>query len=142
MWHNRSKPLISTVEAVKIPSHGACGLLGQGDRNHGPLKPNDGGGRQVTRFEPKVKELTYPSECMRQATDSAQGRGLDSQGIGTVEPVFANIRNNKCLTHLNHRGHAKVNTQWHLHCMVHNIEKLSKTKLGRNGEQEGGRTGQ
>jgi hypothetical protein len=65
----------------------------------------------------------------------SRGRGLYSQRIGTVEPVFANIRHNKRLTRLNHRGHARFNTQWHLHCMVLNIEKLSKTKLGRNGDQ-------
>jgi hypothetical protein len=50
--------------------------------------------------------------------------------IGTVEPVFANLRHNKRLTRLNHRGRVKVNTQWNLYCMVHNIEKLSKTTMG------------
>ncbi len=90
------------------------------------LKPNDGRGRQVTRFVPKVKDPTHPSERMRQAVDSTQGRQLYSQRIGTVEPVFANIRHNKHLTRLNHRGRVKVNTQWNLYCMVHNIEKLAK----------------
>jgi transposase len=93
----------------------------------GPLKPNDGRGRQVTRFEPKPKDPTHPSERMRQAIDSQKGRQLYSQRIGTVEPVFANIRHNKRLTRLNHRGRAKVNTQWKLYCMVHNIEKLAKS---------------
>ena len=97
----------------------------------GPLKPNDGRGRQVTRFVPKSKDLTHPSERMRQAIDSPKGRQLYSQRIGTVEPVFANIRHNKRLTRFNHRGRAKVNTQWNLYCMVHNIEKLAKTDLGR-----------
>jgi hypothetical protein len=92
----------------------------------GTLKPNDGRGRQVTRFERKVKDLAHPSERMRQAIDSPKGRRLYSQRIGTVEPVFANIRHNKRLTRLNHRGRAKVNTQWNLYCMVHNIEKLAK----------------
>nr|WP_315491641.1 IS1182 family transposase [uncultured Rhodoferax sp.] len=96
----------------------------------GPLKPNDGRGRQVTRFVPKVKDPTHPSERMRQAIDSPRGRQLYSQRIGTVEPVFANIRHNKRLTRLNHRGREKVNTQWNLYCMVHNIEKLAKTGLG------------
>ena len=96
----------------------------------GPIKPNDGRGRQVTRVVPKPKDLTHPSECMRQAIDSPRGRQLYSQRIGTVEPVFANIRHNKRLTRLNHRGREKVNTQWNLYCMVHNIEKLSKTNLG------------
>jgi hypothetical protein len=96
----------------------------------GPMKPNDGRGRQVTRFEPKPKDNTNPSERMRQAIDSPRGRQLYSQRIGTVEPVFGNIRHNKRLTRLNHRGRTKVNTQWNLYCMVHNIEKLSKTNLG------------
>ena len=100
-----------------------------------PLKPNDGRGRQVTRFKPKVKDPTHPSERMRQAIDSPWGRQLYSQRIGTVEPVFGNIRHNKRLTRLNHRGRAKVNTQWNLYCMVHNIEKLSKTNLGYQGGQ-------
>jgi transposase len=97
----------------------------------GPLKPNDGRGRQVTRFEPKPKDQGHPSERMRQAIDSVRGRQLYSQRIGTVEPVFGNIRHNKRLNRLNHRGHSKVNTQWNLYCMVHNIEKLSKTGLGQ-----------
>jgi hypothetical protein len=93
----------------------------------GPLKPNDGRGRQVSRFEPKAKDDTHPSERMRQAIDSARGRQLYSQRIGTVEPVFGNIRHNKRLNRLNHRGHSKVNAQWNLYCMVHNIEKLAQS---------------
>lgn len=104
----------------------------------GPLKPNDGRGRQVTRFEPKPKDPTHPSERMRQAIDSPRGRQLYSQRIGTVEPVFANIRHNKRLTRLNHRGRTKVNTQWNLYCMVHNIEKLAKTNLGQRKDRWGG----
>ena len=107
----------------------ACALAGQCLR--GPIKPNDGRGRQVTRFEPKPKDPTNPSERMRQAIDSPRGRQLYSQRFGTVEPVFGNIRHNKRLTRLNHRGRDKVNTQWNLYCMVHNIEKLAKTNLGR-----------
>lgn len=111
----------------------ACALSGQCLK--GPIKPNYGRGRQVTRFVPKPKDNTHPSERMRQAIDSPKGRQLYSQRFGTVEPVFANIRHNKRLTRLNHRGRAKVNTQWNLYCMVHNIEKLSKTGLGQQRVQ-------
>ena len=111
----------------------ACALSGKCLR--GPIKPNDGRGRQVNRFEPKAKDNTHPSERMRQAIDSPRGRQLYSQRFGTVEPVFGNLRHNKRLTRLNHRGHAKVNTQWNLYCMVHNIEKLSKTTLGQHSVQ-------
>jgi hypothetical protein len=114
----------------------ACALSAQ--CLEGPIKPNDGRGRNVTRFEPKPKDNTNPSERMRQAIDSPKGRQLYSQRFGTVEPVFANIRHNKRLTRLNHRGRAKVNPQWNLHCMVHNIEKLSKTSMGQHRTQKGG----
>ena len=111
----------------------ACALSSQCLK--GPLKPNNRRGRQVNRFEPKPIDNTHPSERMRQAIDSPRGRQLYSQRFGTVEPVFGNIRHNKRLTRLNHRGHAKVNTQWNLYCMVHNIEKLSKTALGQQRVQ-------
>ena len=55
-----------------------------------------------------------------------------SQRMGTVEPVFANIRHNKRLHRFHLRGRAKVNTQWHLYCLVHNIEKLAKSGIGGN----------
>jgi hypothetical protein len=72
---------------------------------------------------------------MHQAIDSPRDRRLYSQRIGTVEPVFANLRHNKRLTCLNHRGQGKVRTQWNLCCMVHNIEKLSKAGLRQIGVQ-------
>jgi len=84
-------------------------------------------GRQVTRFEPKARDPQNASERMRSAIDSPLGRRLYSQRIGTVEPVFGDIRHNKHLTRLNLRGREKVNTQWHLYCMVHNIEKLANS---------------
>jgi hypothetical protein len=111
----------------------ACALSAQCLR--GPLKPNDGRGRQVSRFEPKPKDNAHPSERMRQAIDSPKGRQLYSQRFGTVEPVFANIRHNKGLSRLNHRGREKVHTQWSLYCMVHNIEKLAATRMGQQANQ-------
>jgi len=72
---------------------------------------------------------------MRRAIDSPRGRQPYSQRIGTVEPVFGNILHNKRLTRLNHSGRVKVITQWNLYCMVHNIEKLAKTDLGRHRVQ-------
>jgi Transposase DDE domain len=62
---------------------------------------------------------------MRHAIDSPRGRALYSKRIGTVEPVFANIRHNKRMSRFNLRGQCKVSTQWHLYCLVHNIEKIA-----------------
>jgi hypothetical protein len=83
------------------------------------------------RFVAKPVDPNHPSERMRRAIDSPRGRQLYSQRVGTVEPVFANLRHNKRLTRLNHRGQTNVRTQWSLYCMVHNIEKLAKTRLGQ-----------
>jgi len=64
---------------------------------------------------------------MREAIDSAQGRRLYSQRIATV-PVFANIRHHKRMSRFTLRSRAKVSTQWQLYCLVHNIEKLARSR--------------
>jgi hypothetical protein len=46
--------------------------------------------------------------------------------FATVEPVFANLRHNKRLNRFTLRGRRKVDTQWKLYCLVHNIEKLMR----------------
>ena len=62
---------------------------------------------------------------MRKAIDSPKGRKMYSLRMGTVEPVFANIRHNKRMNRFTLRGRAEVNAQWHLYCLVHNIEKIA-----------------
>ena len=47
--------------------------------------------------------------------------------MGTVEPVFANLRHNKGLDRFTLRGRDKVAVQWRLYCLVHNIEKIAGT---------------
>lgn len=84
-------------------------------------------GLQVNRFEPTVVGPNSASERMRRAIDSPQGRQLYSQRLGTVEPVFANLRQKKRLTRFNPRGKAKVSAQGHLYCLGHNIEKLANS---------------
>ena len=61
----------------------------------------------MSRFLPKNSDPRHPSEHTRQAIDSPKGRQLYSQHIGTVEPVFGNLRHNKRLNRLNHRSQAK-----------------------------------
>jgi len=82
--------------------------------------------KTIARFHPTSKAEDDPAELMRRAIDSAKGRQLYSQRIGTVEPVFGNIRHNKRLNRFTLRAHGKVRTQWSLYCLVHNIEKLAK----------------
>ena len=57
--------------------------------------------------------------------DTERGRKLYSHRIAIAEPVFANIRTQKRLDRFTLRGKVKVNIQWLLYCMVHNIEKIA-----------------
>jgi hypothetical protein len=82
--------------------------------------------RQVCFFRGKATDT--PPSCtniMRRAIDSPQGRVLYGRRFATVEPVFANLRHNKGLDRFTLRGRKKVDAQWKLYCLVHNIEKLA-----------------
>jgi len=82
-------------------------------------------GRQISIRVGEVKHQT-PSllKQMQEKIDSRRGRHIYSQRLGTVEPVFGNINTNKRLNRFSLRGKTKVNAQWLMYCMVHNIEKL------------------
>jgi transposase len=65
------------------------------------------------------------SQAMVKKIETQKGRKIYPQRIAIVEPVFANIRVHKRLDKFNLRGKIKVNIQWLLYCMVHNIEKVA-----------------
>jgi len=81
--------------------------------------------RQVAFFVKKQASPLQFTERTKHAIDSARGRRLYARRIATVEPVFANLRHNKRLDRFTLRSRPKVNTQWHLYCLVHNIEELA-----------------
>ena len=81
--------------------------------------------RQVAIFVKNQPSPYEATELMKRAIDSPTGRRLYSQRVGTVEPVFGNLRHNKHLGRFTLRGKTKVATQWNLYCLVHNIEKLA-----------------
>ena len=62
---------------------------------------------------------------MKRRLDSEEGRKRYGQRFATVEPVFGNLRHNKRLNRFTLRGRKKVDGQWKLYCLVHNIEKLA-----------------
>ena len=64
------------------------------------------------------------SKAMQNKIDSDKGRKIYPQRFAIVEPVFANIKTQKRLNRFTLRGKVKVNIQWMLYCMVHNIEKI------------------
>jgi transposase len=81
--------------------------------------------RQVAFFEKNQSSPLPYTERMKQAIDSDRGRALYGRRIAIVEPVFANLRHNKRLDRFTLRTQRKVNIQWNLYCLVHNIEKLA-----------------
>jgi len=63
---------------------------------------------------------------MKQKIDSHIGKLNYSKRIGTVEPVFANIRGTLGLNRFSLRGKIKVNCQWLLYSVVHNLKKIHR----------------
>jgi len=89
-------------------------------------KPDTTQTRQVSFFRGRAPggKASY-SDLMKRAIDSERGRALYGGRFATVEPVFGNLRHNKGLDRFTLRGQKKVDTQWKLFCLVHNIEKLA-----------------
>ena len=81
--------------------------------------------RQVSFFFGRRDASKNWIEQMKTRIDSPAGRRRIGQRFATVEPVFGNLRANKRLDRFTLRGKQKVDGQWKLYCMVHNIEKLA-----------------
>jgi IS5 family transposase len=72
----------------------------------------------------KSEGRNYSKE-MAAKIDIERARKIYPRRVAIVEPVFANIRTQKRLDRFTLRGKIKVNIQWLLYCMVHNIEKIA-----------------
>jgi transposase len=101
---------------------GACELRAQCLRH-----PERTPVRQVAVFLGRLpgKQETYTAR-MKRKIDTDRGRHQYARRLGTVEPVFANINHARRLKRFSLRGVAKVNSQWLLYCLVHNIGKLQR----------------
>jgi hypothetical protein len=62
---------------------------------------------------------------MKQKIDTVEGRRIYGKRLKIVEPVFGNIRSCKKMDRFTLRGQTRVNIQWMLYCLVHNIEKIA-----------------
>jgi hypothetical protein len=63
---------------------------------------------------------------MKAKIDSEEGRYYYSRRLAIVEPVFGNICSSHKLRRFSLRGKRKVNNQWLLYAMVHNIGKIQR----------------
>ena len=82
--------------------------------------------RNVAFFRgPSDPPAVHQTALMQARLDTPEGRAQYAQRFAAVEPVFGNVRYNKGLDRFTLRGRTKVNAQWQLFCLVHNIEKLA-----------------
>lgn len=78
-------------------------------------------GRQVHIFYERTSNQLL--QKMRNKIDSAYGKYIYSKRMQIIEPVFANVKN-KGLRKFSFRGKIKVDIQWKLYAMIHNIGKI------------------
>lgn len=91
-------------------------------RNPASADTRKGHGRQVSFT---INSRQSPTYWMQKRVDSRYGKQVYGHRMSVVEPVFANIGAAKGLNRFSLRGKKKVQGQWQLYCMVHNIEKLA-----------------
>jgi hypothetical protein len=98
------------------------------DCMHCPLKNRCiKGGNLVTARNLSIPIAATPGNLikeMAEKVDTERGQNIYHPGIAIAEPVFANIKYGKGLDRFTLRGRIKVNIQWVLYCMVHNIGKI------------------
>jgi hypothetical protein len=63
-------------------------------------------------------------DAMKAKIDSHQGKRIYARRLGIVEPVFANICAQKRMHRFTLRSKRKVDVQWRLFALVHNIGKI------------------
>ncbi len=102
-----------------------CDIKQQCMKNPEAANDRKGNGRQVSFIIEKRHDSSHYTNWMKQRIDSDTGKLIYSHRMSVVEPVFGNISTNKRLNRFSLRGKKKVQGQWQLYCMVHNIEKLA-----------------
>ena len=79
--------------------------------------------RKYLVIPPESQPATLVDE-MKAKIDSPQGRLIYARRLAIIEPVFANICVQKRLDRFTLRSKVKVDIQWKLFALVHNIGKI------------------
>jgi transposase len=77
--------------------------------------------------------------AMRAKVDTPEARQRYSYRMGTIEPIFANLRHAKGLNRINYRGREKIAVIWTLWSIMHNIGKIAlyRPEYGRRAATAG-----
>ena len=81
--------------------------------------------RQVCFFSGEMRKPETFTQTMKRKIDSFMGKAIYNRRIATVEPVFGHMRNIG-LDRFTLRGKQKVDAQWKLYCIVHNLLKIHR----------------
>jgi transposase len=77
-----------------------------------------------------LENRTSLRESIRQLLDSSPGKQLYKLRQQIIEPIFGNIKHNLKYTIVHLRTLGKVNAEWQLICLTHNIKQIWKMKYG------------
>ncbi|WP_081468673.1 transposase [Treponema primitia] len=89
--------------------------------------------RMRTLYIPVSKHSENLCDKMRKKIDDPAWREIYSRRMQIIEPVFADITYCKDMDQFTLRTKTKVNIQWLLYCMVHNIAKCIQPLAFRYG---------
>jgi DDE family transposase len=81
--------------------------------------------RQVAFFSGETRRPESFTAKMKRKLDSLLGQAIYHRRLATAEPVFGNLRN-LGLDRFTLRGRKKVDAQWKLYCIVHNLLKVHR----------------
>ena len=129
-WLSPKKPRTDNRGVERIAFNGRvtvcreCPLKANCMKNPKASESSTGRGRQVS-FVLEDKRQPNHTDWMKKRIDTDEGRRIYSHRMWVVEPVFGNITIHKRLNRFSLRGKTKVNAQWQLFCMIHNIEKIA-----------------
>ena len=88
-------------------------------------KPEKSAIRQLAYFSGKKRTGKERfTEKMKRKIDTTIGRTIYGMRLAVGEPPFAHIRSTMGLDRFSLRSKRKVNTQWNLFCVVHNLKKV------------------
>jgi transposase len=82
---------------------------------------------------PRKTRLGGPYDFMRRVLQSAMGKELYSRRQAMVEPVFADVKQNRRAGRFKRRGRAAVRSEWRLIAATHNLLKLHRSRLAPAG---------
>lgn len=126
MWLRCERAKIKGYLFMQFQAHKAdcesCSLRGQCLRTETQKTP-----RLVNiQYERERKNPQSALERMKRKIDSVKGRHVYSFRLGVVEPVFGHITSAIGFKRFSLRGRAKVDGQWKLVTMLHNICKIHR----------------